>query len=83
MINKTIYLAVGMNREGYKEVIGIWLGELESTFPQAATQIYFVHQIRNGCLYVVWKDKKAFSADLKAIYNAPNKDAALHELERF
>lgn len=30
VINKTIYLAVGMNKEGYKEVIGMWLGESES-----------------------------------------------------
>lgn len=119
VVNKTIYLAVGMNREGHKEVIGMWLGESESAsfwvgaltdlkargvedilitctdnlngftngiksvFPQAATQICVVHQIRNACRYVVWKDKKTFSADLKAIYNAPNKDTALHELERF
>lgn len=119
VINKTIYLAVGMNQEGYKEVIGMWLGESESAsfwvgaltdlkargvedilitctdnlngftngirsvFPQAATQICVVHQIRNACRYVVWKDKKAFSADLKSIYNAPNKDTALHELQRF
>jgi len=119
VINKTIYLAVGMNREGVKEVIGMWLGESESAsfwvgaltdlkargvedilitctdnlngftngiksvFPQAATQICVVHQIRNACRYVVWKDKKAFSADLKSIYNAPTKDTALHELGRF
>ncbi len=119
VINKTIYLAVGMNREGYKEVIGMWLGESESAsfwvgaltdlkargvedilitctdnlngftngirsvFPQAATQICVVHQIRNACRYVVWKDKKAFTAALKAIYNAPGKDTALHELEQF
>jgi hypothetical protein len=24
---------------------------------------------------VVWKDKKAFTADMRAIYNAPNKEA--------
>jgi putative transposase len=32
---------------------------------------------------VVWKDKKAFHSDMKAIYNAPNKDAARMELEQF
>jgi transposase-like protein len=31
----------------------------------------------------VWKDKKAFHSDMKAIYNAPNKDAARMELEQF
>ena len=30
VINKTIYLAVGLNSQGFKEVLGIWLGESES-----------------------------------------------------
>lgn len=30
VINKTIYLAVGLNSEGFKEVLGMWLGENES-----------------------------------------------------
>lgn len=30
VINKTIYLAVGLNVEGHKEVLGMWLGENES-----------------------------------------------------
>jgi putative transposase len=30
VINKTIYLAIGLNSEGYKEVLGMWLGENES-----------------------------------------------------
>jgi len=119
VINKTIYLAVGLNREGYKELLGMWLGQNESAafwqgvltdlkargvedilvtvtdnlngftqsiknvFPQADTQICVVHQIRNSARYVVWKDKKAFTADMKHIYNAPNKEMAQQELERF
>jgi len=30
VINKTIYLAVGLNRDGRKEVLGMWLGKNES-----------------------------------------------------
>jgi putative transposase len=30
VINKTIYLAVGLNDQGHKEVLGMWLGESES-----------------------------------------------------
>ncbi len=30
VINKTIYLAVGLNADGLKEVLGMWLGESES-----------------------------------------------------
>ena len=42
-----------------------------------------MHQIRNSCRYVVWKEKKEFSADLKNIYNAPTKEAAEAELDLF
>lgn len=30
VVNKTIYLAVGLNRQGYKELLGMWLAETES-----------------------------------------------------
>ena len=119
VVNKTIYLAVGLNRDGHKELLGMWLGQNESAafwqgvltdmkargiedilvtvtdnlngftqsiknvFPMADTQICVVHQIRNAARYVVWKDKKAFTADMKHIYNAPNKEMAALELERF
>jgi len=32
---------------------------------------------------VVWKDKKAFTADMKYIYNAPNQQAAKAALDDF
>lgn len=119
VINKTIYLAVGLNREGHKEILGMWLGENESAafwqgvmtdlkvrgvedilitvtdnlngftqaitniFPQANTQICVVHQIRNSARYVVWKDKKEFTSDMKLIYNATNREMAAHQLDRF
>jgi transposase-like protein len=119
VVNKTIYLAVGLNRDGKKEVLGMWLGKNESAsfwlgvmtdlkargvedilitatdnlngftqtiknvFPESQTQICVVHQIRNSARYVVWKDKKAFSADMKLIYNAPTKQAAKASLEDF
>lgn len=119
VISKTIYLAVGLNREGKKEVLGMWLGKNESSsfwmsvltdlrargvedilitatdnlngftqtirsvFPQSQTQICVVHQIRNSCKYVVWKDRREFSADMKHIYTAPNRQAAQQALEDF
>ena len=119
VINKTIYLAVGLNRDGKKEVLGMWLGKNESAsfwlgvltdlkargvedilitatdnlngftqtikqvFPQSQTQICVVHQIRNSARYVVWKDKKAFTKDMKQIYDAPTKQAAKAALEYF
>ena len=119
VINKTIYITVGLRRDGLKEVLGLWLGKNESSafwmsvltdlkargtedilitatdnlngftetirtvFPESKTQICIVHQIRNACKYVVWKDKKQFTADMKNIYNAPNKEAAAAALEDF
>ncbi len=119
VINKTVYIAVGLRRDGKKEVLGLWLGKNESAafwmsvltdmrargvedilitatdnlngftdtirnvFPQSKTQICVVHQIRNASRYVVWKDKKAFTRDMKQIYNAPTKEAALAALEDF
>ena len=52
-------------------------------FPESKTQICVVHQIRNACKYVVYKDKKQFTADMKHIYNAPNKAAAEAALNDF
>ena len=35
---------------------------IRTVFPQSSTQICVVHQIRNSCKYVVYKDKKEFTA---------------------
>ena len=106
VVNKTVYLCVGLNQKGYKEVLGMWLGKTESSsfwmsvltdlksrgvddilitvtdnlngftdtikavFPKSTTQICVVHQIRNSCRYVVWKDMKKFTSDMKEIYTA-------------
>lgn len=51
---------------------------IRAVFPEAQTQICVVHQIRNACRYVVWKDKKEFSRDMKHIYDAPNKQQKPH-----
>ena len=119
VINKTIYIAVGLRVDGKKEVLGLWLGKNESSsfwmtvltdikargtqdilitatdnlngftqtiktvFPNSVTQICVVYQIRSSCRYVVWKDKKTFTKDMKQIYTAPTKEAAKAALEDF
>lgn len=119
VINKTVYLCVGLNNRGYKEVLGMWIGKAESSsfwmsvltdlkargvedilitvtdnlngftetiravFPQSTTQICVVHQIRNSCRYVVWKDLKEFTTDMKEIYTSVNRDQAAIALEHF
>ena len=119
VINKSMYLALGINMEGQKELLGLWLAETEGAkfwlsvltelknrglqdiliacvdglkgfpeaiaaeYPQTKIQLCIVHMVRNSLKYVSWKDYKAITADLKAIYKASTEDAALLELERF
>lgn len=119
IINKTIFLVIGLNNQGMKEVLGMWINETESAsfwlnvltdlkargvediliactdnlkgftdairsiFPKTITQLCVVHQIRNSARYVVWKDKKEFMIDLKAVYDAPNREAAADALNAF
>lgn len=54
-----------------------------SIYTQSTTQICVVHQIRNSCRYVVWKDLKEFTSDMKEIYTSVNRDQAAIALERF
>ena len=54
---------------------------IRTVFPQSSTQICVVHQIRNHCKYVVYKEKKEFTVDMKNIYNASNKEVAAAELD--
>lgn len=41
------------------------LNEDRSVFPKSQTQIGVVHQIRNVCKHIAWKDRKQFTADMK------------------
>lgn len=119
VVNKCIYLVIGLRNDGLKEILGMWINETESAsfwlsvltdlrargvndimiacidnltgftkaiaeiFPEAITQLCVVHQIRNSCEYVVWKERKEFSADLKQIYGAVSKEAARTALDAF
>lgn len=64
-----ILIACTDNLKGFTEAI-------QGVYPHTITQLCIVHQIRNSCKYVVWKDRKQFCADLKEVYGAPTKDAA-------
>jgi putative transposase len=56
---------------------------IEATFPQTWVQTCVVHLIRASLRYVNYRDLKKVTTALRPIYNAPNADAALAELERF
>lgn len=119
VINKCVYIVIGLKPDGLKEVLGFWIERTESAafwmtvltelkargvadiliactdnlkgftqaikavFPQAVTQLCIVHQIRNSCKFVVYKDRQTFCQDLKKVYTAINKEIALEELEKF
>jgi transposase-like protein len=54
---------------GFKDAI-------QAVFPHTQIQRCIIHQVRQSLTYVAWKDRKAFVADLRAIYQAPTREAA-------
>ncbi|KMN61773.1 transposase [Leclercia sp. LK8] len=113
VINKAVFLALGINTEGRKELLGMWLAENEgvltelknrglqdiliacvdglkgfpdainSVYPQTHIQLCIIHMVRNSLKYVAWKDYKAVTGGLKAVYQAPTEAAALMALDAF
>jgi transposase-like protein len=49
---------------------------IHAVFPKTCVQRCVIHQIRSSLKYVVWKDRKAFIADLKTIYKASTREEA-------
>ena len=49
---------------------------IQAVFPRTQIQRCLIHQVRQSLTYVSWKDRKAFTADLKTIYQAPTREAA-------
>jgi len=116
IVVKAAYVVLGVNMDGEKDVLGIWVGANESSkfwlsvlndlknrgvkdvlifcvdglngfkeaigavYPFAKIQRCIIHQLRASMKYVPYKDKKAFVADLKAIYGAVNEEVALENL---
>jgi len=56
---------------------------INSIFPKTKNQLCIVHQIRNSCKFVPYKDRKEVCADLKKIYGAVNLDDAEYAKEEF
>lgn len=119
VINKSVFLALGINIEGQKELLGMWLAENEgakfwlnvltelkncglndiliacvdglkgfpdainTVYPEARIQLCIVHMVRNSLRFVSWRDYKAVTRDLKAIYQAPTEEAGQQALEAF
>ena len=72
---KDILIACMDGLTGFKEAV-------LAVFPKTDIQRCIIHQIRNSLKYISWKDKKAFIVDLKAIYQAPTREAAEGNLRK-
>ena len=119
IVKKAVYIAIGIDLDGKKDVLGMWIGENESAkfwlsvmneiknrgvndiliacvdgltgftdaidavYPKTEIQQCVIHQIRNCTKFVSYKDIKALMADLKAVYQAPDEQSALFQLEVF
>ena len=66
---KDIFIACHDNLTGLCNAIN-------AIFPKTKNQLCIVHQIRNSCKFVPYKDRKAVCADLEKIYGAVNLDEA-------
>lgn len=112
VVKKAVYIATGVNLDGWKDILGMRVGENESakfwttvfdglkkrgvedsfvactdnltgfdaaihtTYPQTEIQNCIIHQLRNSCKYVSYKD-------LKAVYAAVDEQVALDALDAF
>jgi transposase-like protein len=111
--NTAVYIVLGVDLEGYRDVLGHWVGAggeganfwlsvlsdlqnrgvadillacidglngfseaVQAIFPQTEVQRCVIHQIRNSLKYVSWKERKAFVADLKRVYQAATRAEA-------
>lgn len=117
VVSKAVYTVLGVDLEGKKQVLGLYLSEtegakfwlqvltdlqnrgiediliacvdglkgfpdaIETIFPKAQVQLCIVHQIRNSCKYIAWKDRKEFVQDLKTVYKATSKEVAESKLD--
>jgi transposase-like protein len=70
-----IFIAAIDGLTGFKDAI-------QSVFPGTKVQRCIIHQIRYSLKYVVWKDRKAFVADLKTVYQAATREEAEANLQK-
>ena len=72
---KDIMILCADGLSGIKEAI-------HAAYPETEYQRCIVHQVRNTLKYVSYKDMKAFAADLKTIYLAPNEAQGYEAMQR-
>lgn len=75
IVKRAVYIALGIDMNGKKDVPGMYVGENESA--------KFWLSIMNGLKNRGVEDIKKLMSDLKRVYAAPTEESALNELELF
>ena len=73
---KDILIACVDGLKGFPDAIA-------AAYPETQIQLCIVHMVRNSLKFVLWKDYKAVTADLKQIYQSANEEEALLAVDRF
>ena len=117
--NEVIYVGMGIDEAGIRQILGFYVGGQESAhgwkqflqslydrgatdillgvfdgltgledafhqvYPKADVQRCLVHKARNSFASVRVKDKTGYFGDLKTVYTAPSKEAALEAFRQF
>ena len=78
-----IFIAIFHSEDDVTDNLTGLCDAINAIFPRTKNQLCIVHQIRNSCKFVPYKDRKAVCADLKKIYGAVNLDDAEYAKEEF
>ena len=67
IVKKAVYISIGIDMDGKKDVLGMYIGENESAkywlqILNGLKNRGVIHQIRNSTKYVSYKDIKALMA---------------------
>lgn len=81
IVNKAAYIAIGVNMDGFKDVLGIWIGEHES----AKYWLKVINEIKNrgveNILIASIDGLNGFSEAIKAVYpNAEIQRCIIHQI---
>jgi putative transposase len=70
VINKTVYLCVGLNKKGLKEVLGMWIGKNESAAFWMGVLTDLKARGAEGILITVTDNLTEFTETIKSVFPA-------------
>ena len=82
-INKRIYLVIELKKDGFKEILGMWMAETDSASFWMSTLADLKARGVEDILIACTDNLKGFTDAIKDVYAASNRDAAEHALAGF